>query len=105
VRRVSTIGEGTRGLFLRERSDRRTVRRYQQDSVPAGGAVMLARTATNIISLAPPQAVRHGWHQLAILAALMGFASISTDLYLPAMPAMGAALNASTGSVEWTISG
>jgi DHA1 family bicyclomycin/chloramphenicol resistance-like MFS transporter len=61
--------------------------------------------AANIMSSAPPQAARHGWHQLAILAALMGFASISTDLYLPAMPAMGRTLNASAGSVEWTISG
>ena len=34
----------------------------------------------------------HGWRVLAILSALMGFASISTDLYLPAMPAMGRAL-------------
>ncbi len=35
------------------------------------------------------EAARHGWRVLAILSALMGFASISTDLYLPAMPAMG----------------
>jgi DHA1 family bicyclomycin/chloramphenicol resistance-like MFS transporter len=51
------------------------------------------------------QAVRHGWRVLAVLSALMGFASISTDLYLPAMPAMGRALGASAGTVEWTISG
>ena len=42
---------------------------------------------------------------LAILSALMGFASISTDLYLPAMPAMSRALGADAGTVEWTISG
>ncbi len=42
---------------------------------------------------------------LAILSALMGFASISTDLYLPAMPTMGRALGAGAGMVEWTISG
>lgn len=47
----------------------------------------------------------HGWHQLGVLVALMGFASISTDLYLPAMPAMAHAFGASAGSVEWTISG
>jgi hypothetical protein len=47
----------------------------------------------------------HGWRVLAILSALMGFASISTDLYLPAIPAMGRALRANGGSVEWTISG
>ena len=42
---------------------------------------------------------------LAILSTLMGFASISTDLYLPAMPAMSRALGADAGTVEWTISG
>lgn len=42
---------------------------------------------------------------LAILSALMGFASISTDLYLPAMPTMQAALHADAGAVELTISG
>src|SRR4051812_50044562 len=35
----------------------------------------------------------------------MGFASISTDLYLPAMPAMGRALGADAGTVELTVSG
>jgi DHA1 family bicyclomycin/chloramphenicol resistance-like MFS transporter len=46
-----------------------------------------------------------GWLVLAILSALMGCASISTDFYLPAMPAMGHAVGADTGAVEWTISG
>jgi DHA1 family bicyclomycin/chloramphenicol resistance-like MFS transporter len=46
------------------------------------------------------EAVRHGWRVLAILSALMGFASISTDLYLPAMPAMGRALRADASMVE-----
>jgi MFS family permease len=36
---------------------------------------------------------------------LMGFASISTDLYLPAMTVMGLSLHADTGMIEWTISG
>ena len=35
----------------------------------------------------------------------MGFASISTDLYLPAMPAMSASLAAKPGQVELTVSG
>jgi len=47
----------------------------------------------------------HGWWVLAILSLLMGFASISTDLYLPAMPTMGVALGASPGLIEWTVSG
>ncbi|MGO4837121.1 MFS transporter, partial [Rhizobiaceae sp. 2RAB30] len=45
------------------------------------------------------------WRLLATLSALMGFASISTDLYLPAMPAMGASLGADPGQIEFTISG
>jgi DHA1 family bicyclomycin/chloramphenicol resistance-like MFS transporter len=46
-----------------------------------------------------------GGHVLAVLAVLMGFASISTDFYLPAMPAMANALGASHGMVEFTITG
>lgn len=42
---------------------------------------------------------------LAILSTLMSFASISTDLYLPALPEMSESLHADTGSVELTISG
>ncbi|MEB2847985.1 multidrug effflux MFS transporter [Endobacterium cereale] len=44
------------------------------------------------------------WQVLAVLSALMGFASISTDFYLPAMPAMADALGVTAGSVEYTIS-
>jgi DHA1 family bicyclomycin/chloramphenicol resistance-like MFS transporter len=47
----------------------------------------------------------HGIRTLAILSALMAFASISTDLYLPALPAMGHALHADNGAMEFTISG
>ncbi|MGC3990683.1 MAG: MFS transporter [Chthoniobacteraceae bacterium] len=42
---------------------------------------------------------------LIILSLLMGFASISTDLYLPAMPAIGASFGTKAGMIEWTISG
>jgi DHA1 family bicyclomycin/chloramphenicol resistance-like MFS transporter len=45
------------------------------------------------------------WRVLGILSTLMGFASISTDLYLPAMPAMGRELHASAGAVAYTVSG
>lgn len=48
---------------------------------------------------------RHGRHVLLLLSVLMGFASISTDLYLPAMPVIGRALGAGAGQVEWTVSG
>lgn len=50
-------------------------------------------------------AADQGWKVLAILSTLMGFASISTDLYLPAMPAIGESLKADTGMIEWTVSG
>ena len=33
---------------------------------------------------------------------LFGFASISTDLYMPALPAMAAELGASDGVLQWT---
>jgi DHA1 family bicyclomycin/chloramphenicol resistance-like MFS transporter len=39
-----------------------------------------------------------------VLSALMGFASISTDFYLPALPTMAAALHADAGTIELTIS-
>ncbi|WP_236018970.1 multidrug effflux MFS transporter [Geomonas propionica] len=48
---------------------------------------------------------RPGWYVLGVLSLLMGFASISTDLYLPAMPLMSSSLHADTGMIEWTISG
>jgi len=47
----------------------------------------------------------HGLRILAILSVLMAFASISTDLYLPALPTMALALRADAGTVELTISG
>jgi DHA1 family bicyclomycin/chloramphenicol resistance-like MFS transporter len=50
-------------------------------------------------------AAGHSLRILAILSTLMAFASISTDLYLPALPTMAAALHANAGTVELTISG
>jgi DHA1 family bicyclomycin/chloramphenicol resistance-like MFS transporter len=46
-----------------------------------------------------------GWYVLAVLSLLMGFASISTDLYLPAMPEISRSLGADAGMLELTISG
>lgn len=40
-----------------------------------------------------------------VLAALMAFASISTDIYLPALPSLSASLGASAGQVQLTLSG
>lgn len=53
---------------------------------------------------APPSDKQSLWI-LATLSALMAFASISTDLYLPAMPAMAKSLHANAGQLELTISG
>ena len=41
---------------------------------------------------------------LIILSALMSFASVSTDMYLPALPAITRALHAAPGSIELTFS-
>lgn len=51
-----------------------------------------------------PVADRHPIWVLTVLSALMAFASVSTDLYLPAMPFMGQDLRAGAGAMEWTIS-
>ena len=48
---------------------------------------------------------RHGAPVLLILAVLLAFASISTDLFLPALPTMQVALGASEGTLSFTISG
>lgn len=42
---------------------------------------------------------------LFVLAALLGFASISTDLFLPALPTMQLSLQASEGMLQYAISG
>ena len=41
---------------------------------------------------------------MAVLSTLMGFGSISTDLYLPALPTMARELATNSGAVEWAIS-
>lgn len=47
----------------------------------------------------------HGLRILLILSLLMAFASISTDLYLPAMPTMAQALKVSSGTLQFTVTG
>jgi len=47
----------------------------------------------------------HGVWILLVLSTLMAFASISTDLYLPALPVMAAALRTNSGTIALTISG
>jgi MFS transporter, DHA1 family, multidrug resistance protein len=65
------------------------------ESMPPTGASAEVRHAAN----------EHGVRILAILSLLMAFASISTDLYLPALPAMALGLHADAGAIELTISG
>lgn len=52
-----------------------------------------------------PVPLKPGWYILSVLSLLMGFASISTDLYLPAMPLMTKSLGADHGMIELTVSG
>jgi len=47
----------------------------------------------------------HDVRTLLILTVLMAFSSLSTDIYLPALPAMADALHAGTGAIEFTVSG
>jgi DHA1 family bicyclomycin/chloramphenicol resistance-like MFS transporter len=60
---------------------------------------------TTMNTTVAPNARRQSLWFLAVLCVLLAFASISTDLYLPAMPAMAADLRASEGTLQWTISG
>ncbi|MFG6459573.1 multidrug effflux MFS transporter [Roseateles sp. BYS96W] len=60
----------------------------------------MPRPATTATPTAPPAAA--GWVFMALLAALMAFTSLSTDIYLPAMPQMQHDLG---GDVELTIAG
>ena len=46
----------------------------------------------------------HDVQTLVILSLLMMFSSISTDIYLPALPAMGIELHAGRGAMEYTLS-
>ena len=46
----------------------------------------------------------HDLQTLLILSVLMAFSSMSTDIYLPALPSMADALHAGTGAMEYTIS-
>jgi MFS transporter, DHA1 family, multidrug resistance protein len=70
--------------------------------VKAGHAGLVTMTETAQAAATTPAG---GVRVLIVLSTLLGFASISTDLYLPAMPAMGRTLGADAGTVEWTVSG
>ena len=57
------------------------------------------------MTISTPVSSRQQPWLIVLLSVLLGFASISTDLYLPAMPAMGADLGASQTQLELTVSG
>jgi DHA1 family bicyclomycin/chloramphenicol resistance-like MFS transporter len=59
---------------------------------------------THITAKPPPGAMpaKHSWFFIVVLGALMGFTSLSTDVYLPAMPQMQRDVH---GDVELTITG
>jgi DHA1 family bicyclomycin/chloramphenicol resistance-like MFS transporter len=72
----------------------------------------MARSNDQLVSLPPPSfddtagtEQRYPLRLMAVLCALMGFASISTDFYLPAMPAMARAFGVGAGTMEGTIAG
>ena len=61
---------------------------------------------SDMTQVAPSTARRGGGLRLlVILSALMAFTSLSTDMYLPALPALGAALGADPAQVAMTLSG
>ncbi|MBB4000816.1 hypothetical protein [Aureimonas pseudogalii] len=56
------------------------------EGTTAGSGPRAATTRHGVADVAEPAAQEHGLRVLAILAALTGFAPISTDLYLPPTP-------------------
>ncbi|MCJ2088130.1 multidrug effflux MFS transporter [Methylobacterium sp. E-005] len=73
------------------------------DVFPGEGAK--GSDARGAASPARAEVARNGWRVLGVLSALMGFASISTDLYLPALPTMATSLGSDTGTMELTVAG
>src|SRR5512133_506433 len=81
---------------------------YQRNSVApdmSGDSMPTSPQAKTPLGNGASAPATPGWRVLAVLSLLMGFAAISTDLYLPAMPLMSHDLGANAGMVEWTISG
>lgn len=52
-----------------------------------------------------PLPAAQGWRVLGVLSTLLAFASISTDLYLPALPTMARDLGTDAGTMEFTVAG
>lgn len=73
------------------------------DPVEVGAPMPMNGTVS--LPSATSEDARHGLRILLILSVLMAFGSISTDLYLPAMPSMARDLGARAGEMEFTVSG
>jgi DHA1 family bicyclomycin/chloramphenicol resistance-like MFS transporter len=71
--------------------------------LPEGASV--AATPPRTRSAVRRFAETHDLQTLLILSVLMAFSSISTDIYLPALPAMGTELHAGAGAMAFTLSG
>ncbi len=56
-------------------------------------------------AVATSESASPGLRVLLILSTLLAFASVSTDLYLPALPQVSRSVHASASMIEWTISG
>ncbi len=80
--------------------------RASAEPSPSAEAGVDVASLVPMIAPVPPVAMeRQSLRTLAILSVLMAFGPISTDLYLPALPTMAAALASDPGTMEWTISG
>src|SRR5947209_13337490 len=64
-----------------------------------------SRVDNGVVAVPKAAPAPAGIRVLLVLSTLLGFASISTDLYLPALPTMAAALHADAGAIELTIAG
>lgn len=64
-----------------------------------------ARSTPGAPDSASPDDDRLTWRVMVVLGLLMGYAAISNDLYLPAMPAMSRSLGTGSGVMAWTLSG
>lgn len=72
---------------------------------PDGPAVLTVRqTANPTVGEPSANPTSDGIGVRIVLGVLMAFGALSTDLYLPALPVIGTALNASHGAMELTIS-
>ncbi|WP_428928873.1 multidrug effflux MFS transporter [Marinibacterium sp. SX1] len=54
-------------------------------------------------TMAPARPAPAVWHAMVVLATLMAFAGLSTDIYLPAMPRIAESFGVAHGAMEFTV--